>query len=88
MGSANLFGQVLQDRNRDHDIEGLRRRGGKGQRCGEQTVANEDCPEPGAPIGDSAWARTVTLGPLVVNATTWVELESLVTMSSLLDPTG
>ena len=36
MGPANLLSQILQDRNSDDDVERLSRRGGKGQRCGEQ----------------------------------------------------
>jgi hypothetical protein len=43
--SADLFGQVLQDRNRDHDIEGLGRRCSEGKRCYEQAIADEEGPE-------------------------------------------
>ena len=45
VGSADLFGQVLQDRNRDNDIDGLGRRCSEGKRCCEQADADEEGPE-------------------------------------------
>jgi hypothetical protein len=44
MRSADLFSEVLQNRNCDHDIDRFRRRGGMTQRCGEQPVAHEEYP--------------------------------------------
>ena len=85
MGSADLFGEVLQDRNRDHDIEGFWQKRQPCQRWQEcQPEASEDRPDRRT-NREQIMGRTVTLDFFVVNALS-PHLSSR--HSSRLDPTG